>query len=113
MMKGAMLSASEPLRAESEVIMALLDSDPESRGISPAPDVPTSATVAGRVDAPPQGLLPFDTKVYAGAMQGTQARRLRSWVKGGGTFEVAPAAEHMIHADEPNVVIRAIRRLVE
>jgi pimeloyl-ACP methyl ester carboxylesterase len=113
MMKQAMTSAPEPLRAESEVIMALLESDPESRAIPAAPDVPTSVIVAGRVAAPPQGLLPFDTKAYADAMQASQARRLRSWVKGGGTFEVATAAGHMIHANDPRLVIRAIRRLVE
>lgn len=112
-MRQAMLSAPEALRAESEVILALLESDPAHRAIPPAPDVPTSVIVAGRVAAPPRDLLPFDTKAYAAAMQAAQARRLRAWVSGGGIFEVAADAGHMIHAEAPDLVIREIRRLVE
>lgn len=112
MMQG-MAGAPAPLRAEAEVIMGLVERDLPSRGIPPAPDVPTSVIVAGEVGVPPQGAMPFDTRAYANALHESQVRRLRAWVQGGGTFHSAEKAGHFVHRDEPELVIGEIRKLVE
>jgi pimeloyl-ACP methyl ester carboxylesterase len=39
--------------------------------------------------------------------------RLRSWASDDGTFHVAVDAGHMVHADDPDLVLDAIRRLAE
>jgi pimeloyl-ACP methyl ester carboxylesterase len=112
MMQG-MCNAPAPLRAESEVIMGLLDGDLRSREIPVAPDVPTSVIVAGEVGVPPQGSLPFDTRAYANALHDSQVRRLRGWVRNGGTFHLAASAGHFVHRDDPELVIHAIRKLAD
>jgi pimeloyl-ACP methyl ester carboxylesterase len=112
-MKQALASAPAPLRAEAEVVGALLDSDLASRAIPPAPRVPTTVLVAGRVTAPPQRLIPFDARAYAEAMQASRVERLRAWASGDGSFHIADSAGHMIHMDDPELVVDAIRRLVE
>jgi pimeloyl-ACP methyl ester carboxylesterase len=50
---------------------------------------------------------------YAHAMHESQVRRLRSWAMKGGTFQVAANAGHIVHADDPELVIDAIRSLVD
>jgi pimeloyl-ACP methyl ester carboxylesterase len=112
-MELAMSRAPAPLRAESEVIMGLLNDSLQSRQLPAPPDVPTSVIVAGRVAIPPQNLLPFDAAAYAHAMHESQVRRLRSWVMKGGTFQVAANAGHIVHADDPELVIDAIHSLVD
>jgi pimeloyl-ACP methyl ester carboxylesterase len=112
-MQRAVAAMAPPLVAEASVITELLDSDIESRALPPAPLVPTSVLVAGRVGAPPQAGMPFDTKAYARAMHERQVESLRSWVIEGGTFEVVSESGHSIHVDSPAVVIAAIQRLVQ
>jgi pimeloyl-ACP methyl ester carboxylesterase len=111
-MKQSIASLPAALVAEGTVISDLIAIDLERRGLPPQPDVPASVIVAGRVAAPPQALLPFDTKAYAKAMHENQARRLRTWVRTGGTFEVAIDSGHSVHVDDPERVVAAIRRLV-
>jgi pimeloyl-ACP methyl ester carboxylesterase len=113
MMEQAMSRASAPLRAESAVIMGLLKRDPQSQPLPEPPDVPTSVIVAGRVNIPPQNLVPFDATAYANAMHESQVRRLRTWVKNGGTFQVAANAGHIVHVDDPPLIIDAIRNLID
>lgn len=112
-MQRAVAAMPPALVAEAAVITGLLDSDIESRGLAPPPPVPTSVLIAGRVGAPPQAGMPFDTRAYAEAMHRRQVESLKSWVTEGGTFEVVSEAGHSIHFDSPSVVIAAIRRLVE
>ena len=45
-------------------------------------------------------------------MHESQVRRLRTWVREGGTFEVATNSGHSIHVDDPARVVAAIRNLV-
>jgi len=112
-MEQAMSRTAAPVRAESEVIMGLLNDSLQSRKLPAAPDVPTSVIVAGRVSIPPRNLVPFDAAAYANAMHESQVRRLRGWVMNGGTFQVAANAGHIVHADDPQLVIDAIRGLVD
>ena len=113
MMNRAMSQAPAPQRAESDVIMSLLNGERERPALAAAPDVPTSVIVAGRVGVPPQNLVPFDAQAYAKAMHESQVRRLRSWAGNGGTFQVASESGHFIHADDPQLVIAAIRALLD
>jgi pimeloyl-ACP methyl ester carboxylesterase len=112
-MKRSIAGLPPPLLSEATVIFDLLATDIERRGLTAQPDVPTSVILAGRVGVPPQGALPFDTRAYARAMHESQVRRLRSWVKAGGTFEVATNSGHNVHVDDPERVVAAIRNLVE
>jgi pimeloyl-ACP methyl ester carboxylesterase len=111
-MKTSIAGLPAPLRSEAAVISELLATDIDHRGLPPQPDVPTSVIVAGRVGVPPQGLLPFDTRAYAKAMHESQVRRLETWVRTGGTFEVATNSGHSVHVDDPGRVVAAIRNLV-
>jgi pimeloyl-ACP methyl ester carboxylesterase len=112
LMETAMASAPGPIRSESDVILGILRSDPETREPGAMPDVPVSVIVAGRVNAPPQGLVPFDAQRYADAMQQSQVRRLGNWVRGAGRFHVARNAGHFVHADDPRLVIDEVRWLL-
>jgi pimeloyl-ACP methyl ester carboxylesterase len=112
-MQRAVATMPPALVAEAAVITGLLETDIESRGLAPPPPVPTSVLIAGRVGAPPQAGMPFDTKAYAQAMHARQVKSLRNWVTEGGTFEVVAEAGHSIHVDSPSVVIAAIQRLVQ
>ena len=112
-MKQSIAGLPAPLRSEAGVILDLVATDIERRGLLPPPDVPTSVIVAGRVGIPPQGALPFDTEAYARAMHESQVRRLRTWAREGGTFEVATASGHSVHVDDPERVVAAIQNLVE
>jgi hypothetical protein len=69
--------------------------------------------VAGRVAAPPQSALPFDTKAYAAAMQRNRATRLQGWVRNGGRFEMAADSGHLVHRDSTDRVVAEIRRLLD
>lgn len=109
----AMAAAPAPLRAEAEVVNNILRSDIEQRAILSPPKVPTSVIVAGRVAVPPGNLLPFDAAAYADAMHKSQVSRLQAWVVGTGTFEVAANSGHFVQEEEPELVVKAIRRLVE
>jgi pimeloyl-ACP methyl ester carboxylesterase len=111
-MDKALAAAPAAMRAEAAVITNLLDNDEARRAFPEPPRVRASVIVAGRVAAPPAGLVPFDAKAYADAMHKSQLARLRGWVAEGGTFEIAETAGHMIHVDDRERVIAAIRRLV-
>ena len=111
-MKKSIAGLPAALRSEAAVIFELLATDIERRGLPSQPDVPTSVIVAGRVGAPPQTLVPFDARAYAEAMHASQVRRLKAWVRNGGTFEVATASGHNVHVDDPARVVAAIRNLI-
>jgi pimeloyl-ACP methyl ester carboxylesterase len=111
-MKQALAGAPVALRAEADVILSLLERAPRQRSIPAAPDLPSSVIVAGRIAAPPRGMFAFDTDAYARALHASQVRRLRAWVRGGGTFRVATDAGHLVHADEPALVVSTIQALI-
>lgn len=102
----------DPIRAESEVVMTLLRTDLNERGLLPPPDVPTSVVLAGRLMVLPTGILPFDTEAYARAIQEDRVRRLRTWAPGG-AFVVAESAGHFVHVDDPELIIEIIRELTQ
>lgn len=110
--KNALDAAPPAMRAEAAVILGLLDTPPAQRAVLDRHDVPSSVIVAGRVGVPPQGTLPFDTRAYANAMHRNQVTRLRSWVKNGGTFEMAAASGHMVHRDAVDMVVAEVRRML-
>ena len=112
LMQRAMERVPASLRAESEVILGILRSDPAKRGLQTAPHVPTSVILAGRVAAPPQNLVPFNAGLYAAAMHESQVRRLRGWVRSGGNFQIAQNAGHIVHADDPQIIINEVRHLL-
>lgn len=107
-----LIPTTGPIGAEAAVMTRLLDADPADRGLPPAPPVATSVILAGRVGTPPQTLASFDVKAFAAAMQELRVKRLRTWVTGRGTFDVASGAGHFVHRDDPQRVIEAIRALV-
>jgi pimeloyl-ACP methyl ester carboxylesterase len=111
-MAKALSAAPAAMRAEAAVITGLIDSDLASRAFPDPPLVRASVIVAGRVAAPPAKLVPFDAQAYANAMHKSQTERLRGWATAGGTFEIATKSGHLIHVDDPERVIAAIRRLV-
>lgn len=106
-----LVPTSGPIGAEAAVMTKLLDADPADRGLPPAPPVAASIVLAGRIGTPPQKLAPFDVKAFAAAMQELRVKRLRAWVTGRGTFEVATESGQFVHRDEPERVITAIRAL--
>jgi pimeloyl-ACP methyl ester carboxylesterase len=110
-MERAMADAPAPLRAEGAVTMNIFRQDVASRQLPSAPDVPTTVILAGKPASFPPNGLPFDTTRYADAVQRHRRQRLRGWVRGGGEFLVAMNAGHLVHADDPELVIEAIRRL--
>ena len=107
--------AGEPdvLRAEAAVIIGLIEAPLAERALLDRHDVPTSVIVAGRVAAPPQSALPFDTKAYAEAMHRNRATRLQGWVGNGGRFEMAADSGHMVHYDSTYRVVAEIDRLLD
>jgi pimeloyl-ACP methyl ester carboxylesterase len=112
LMERAMANASAPLRAEGAVVVSLLKRDLPARKLPELPNVSSTVILAGKTPFLPQGELPFDAKKYVEAMHQDRAVRLRGWVHGQGEFIVAPNAGHFVHAEAPEVVIEAIRRLV-
>lgn len=101
------------IRAEAAVVMGLMQTELDARGLGPAPNVPTTVILAGRVARIPRGNLPFDPEAYAKVMHESRRARLRTWVRGGGSFIEAANSAHFVHVDEPALVIEAIRKLVQ
>jgi pimeloyl-ACP methyl ester carboxylesterase len=108
----AMASASGPLRTEAAVILDLMRRDPEDRGLLPAANVPTSVIVAGKAAVFPPNVLPFDTAAYATATLENRVQRLRGWVIDPGQYILASDSGHIVHAEDPNLVIEAIQHLI-
>jgi pimeloyl-ACP methyl ester carboxylesterase len=108
----AMANAPDPLRAEAAVILSLMRKDTAERGLPESPDIPASVIVAGKPAVFPRNALPFDSAAYALAMYQDRLQRLRGWVREPGSFLVASDSGHIVHADAPEAVIEAIRRLV-
>ena len=113
MMEQAMSKAPPAMRAEGDVTLALFRQDVAGRKLPAVPDVPTTVILAGRVAVMPQAGIAFDTKRYAEISQQRRVERLRAWARRGGEFIVAANARHNVHADDPDLVITAIRRLLE
>ena len=115
LMEGSLAAAPPEIRAEAEVLFALLRSEPDARGLLPVPDVPAVVIVAGRPTPLPSGLLPFDTEAYARATLRARMVNLRAWanVGSGGEFIVMEGAGHFVHAEEPAIVVSTIRELAQ
>jgi pimeloyl-ACP methyl ester carboxylesterase len=113
MMEVAMADAPAPLRAEGAVTLGLFRQDMSGRRLPEAPDVPTTVILAGQPTMLPSNILPFDTQRYADAVQRSRVHRLGAWVRGHGEFHVAVHCGHVIHADDPELVIETIRRLLD
>lgn len=112
MMEQAMAKAPPAMRAEGDVTLAIFRQDVAGRNLPAVPDVPTSVIIAGRVGAIPQAGVKFDTKRYSEITQQRRVERLRNWPRRGGEFLIADKAGHNVHADAPQLVIDAIRRLL-
>ena len=110
LMEAAMAAAPPALRAEASVIMSLLRSPVESRGVGEAPRVPASIIISGRPSVMPPKL-PFDVNAYAAAAHAARMQRMKSWAAHGGIFEAPPASGHMVHVDVADRVVAEIRRL--
>jgi pimeloyl-ACP methyl ester carboxylesterase len=113
MMEQAMAKAPAAMRAEGEVTLSIFRQDVAARKLPSPLDVPTTVILAGRTASLPQAAVKFDTKKYAELTQQGRVERLRGWVRRGGEFHVATAAGHNVHLDAPDLVIEAIRRLVQ
>ena len=113
MMEQAMSKAPPAMRAEGDVTLALFRQNVAGRKLPAAPDVPTTVILAGRTAAIPQAGVAFDTKRYAELTQQSRVQRLRGWARRGGEFVVAANARHNVHADDPQLVIDAVRRLLK
>jgi pimeloyl-ACP methyl ester carboxylesterase len=108
----AMANASGPLRAEAEVILTLMRREVTDRGLLSAPNVPTSVIVAGKAAVFPPNVLPFDTNAYAAATQRNREQRLRAWAREPGQYILASNSGHVVHVDDPELVIEAIENLI-
>src|SRR5688500_13342896 len=113
MMEQAMAKTPPAMRAEGDVTLALFRQNVAGRTLPAAPDVPTTVILAGRTAAIPQAGVAFDSKRYAELTQQSRVQRLRGWARRGGEFLVAANARHNVHADDPQLVIEAIRRLLK
>jgi pimeloyl-ACP methyl ester carboxylesterase len=111
-MEQSMRDAPPSLAAEARVSLSLLGSDGDLWRRPVPANVPAVVLVASAVGMPPQGSMPFDVRAYAHAMQQSRVTRLRSWAGERGTFEVVAGSGHMIHVQRPDVVIAAIRNLL-
>ena len=112
-MDRSVVSASAAVKAEAVVMMGLFKQSVAARNLPPAPRVPATVILASRPPAMPSTGLPFDSTKYAAAFYQLRLRRLRGWVQPPGEFIVATSAGHFVHRDEPQVVIDAVRRLIE
>lgn len=76
------------VRAESLAILDLMRAPTlEARNLKPAPNVPSSVLLAGRVAALPKGMVAFDGEAYASALQTARVAGLRAWANDrGGTW---------------------------
>lgn len=88
----------------------------ESRGLLSQPDVPTTVILANPEagEPPSQELLdsfPFDLLEYERATFRARVEKLRRWARSG-EFIIAPTAQHLVHAEKPELVADAIRRVV-
>jgi pimeloyl-ACP methyl ester carboxylesterase len=113
MMDRGLAGAPAAIRAEGAVTLDFFRSDLATRKLPAAPDVPTTVILAGKAPMMPPSGLPFDTRRYADAVQQMRLRRLRDWVRSPGELLVATSSGHMVHVSEPELVIGAIRRLVQ
>jgi pimeloyl-ACP methyl ester carboxylesterase len=101
------------VRAESMMMMQLLRTKTvDERGLKPAPDVPASVLLAGRIMPLPKGMVPFDGEAYARALQDARVSALPAWVKGKGRFLVVEGAGHFVYRDAPDVIVAEIERLM-
>ena len=113
---GVMESSTRNLppavRAESMMMMELLRTPTiEQRQLKPAPKVPSSVLMAGRIAPLPKGMVPFDGAAYATALQSTRVAALRSWAANGGRYLVVDGAGHFVYRDAPDVVVKEIYSL--
>lgn len=101
------------VRAESLAMMELLRTRTlEERRLKPAPAIPSSVILAGRIAPLPKGMVPFDGEAYSRALQSTRVTGLRSWARAGGQYVVVDGAGHFVYRDAPDVVFKEIQRLV-
>ena len=107
-------SQPAPVRAEALVMMDLLRTRTlDERHLKPAPKIPASVLLAGRVVPLPKGMVPFDGEAYARALQNARVTGLRPWAHTGGRYLVVDGAGHFVHRDAPDVVIKEIRSLID
>jgi pimeloyl-ACP methyl ester carboxylesterase len=114
MMEQSLSAVPPEVRAEAEVLLDLLRTEPGARRLLPVPDVPSSVIVAGRPTPLPHGILPFDTEAYARATLARRLVNLESWVnvERGGELVWLEGAGHFVHMEEPEAVVSAIMELV-
>ena len=114
MMDSSTTNLPPAIRAESLMMMQLLRTPTvEQRAIKPAPKVPSSVLMAGRIASLPKGMVPFDGAAYAKALQTTRVEALRSWAANGGRYLVVDGAGHFVYRDAPDVVVKEISSLVD
>ena len=112
-MERSVASASAAVKAEAVVMVGLFKQGVAARSLPPAPRVPATVILASRPPAMPSSGLPFDSTKYAASLYQLRLRQLRGWVRPPGEFIVATSAGHFVHRDEPQLVIDAVRRLLE
>ena len=113
-MEASTMKAPPAVRAEGLVLMDVLRTRTiEERHLKPAPRIPSSVFLAGRVVPLPKGTLPFDGDAYARALQSFRVKGLQPWAQADGRYLVVDGAGHFVHTDAPDIVISEIRRLVD
>jgi pimeloyl-ACP methyl ester carboxylesterase len=118
----ALMSAAEQsfaqapsgVRAEIEVIRSFQEG-PEAHVPGPLPNVPVTTLLAARSPPPPPIELPFSYRDYFEAILRHRVNHFSTSVLGlrHGTLVLTTDVGHFIHADDPHLVVEAVRRVVE
>lgn len=107
------------IAAEYAVVDSLMEKvEPEERGLLPAPDVPLAILLGARYREPPPrppGIeFGFEFRDLFQARTAQRVRKMSAWALEAreGLFVVATHASHLLHRDDPDLLIDAIRRVV-
>jgi pimeloyl-ACP methyl ester carboxylesterase len=106
--------APSGVRAEIEVIRSFQEG-PEAHVPRPLPNVPVTTLLAARSAPPPPIELPFSYRDYFEAIIRHRVNHFSTSVLGlrHGTLVLATDDGHFIHAEDPHLVVEAVRRVVE
>jgi pimeloyl-ACP methyl ester carboxylesterase len=111
---AAMLAQASPaVRAESQVLRELLQSNMADRDLRPVPAVPMAVLVAGKYFAVPL-MVPFDLERHFQADLRYRLGVLNEWVLASphGTLVMANNTTHVIPREDPGLIVSAVERVL-
>ncbi len=108
--------ASPAVRAEFDVLRGLMEMDVAQRDLRPVPDVPVVVIVAAKYLPPPPVMqLPYDPKAHFDVELRQRISTLEEWALTSpqGTLVVSNRATHAITREDPNLVVWAVKRVLD